>query len=174
MAAWIDCSASGKALGRGVMFRSNWSPDGGLIPHSPRVGLRVPADAPGWLLNRLSVKAFNAAYHRLQTGRRAGRVPYARVFHPLDGAGDWNRLYGRAGFFQHQSVTPAGAERATLRELLEVVAASGEGSFLAVLKHMGDRDSGGLVSFPRPGAWRWTSLTGAGAHSACWSVWTAS
>lgn len=153
VAAWIDCSASGAALGRGVMFRANWSAEGGWVPHSPRAKLRVPLEAPGWLLNRMSVKAFNGAYHRLQSARPGPRkVPYASVFYPLDAIGDWNRLYGAAGFFQHQSVAPPGAERETMREMLGVIAASGQGSFLAVLKSMGDKDSGGLISFPRPGA----------------------
>lgn len=153
VAAWIDCSASGAALGRGVMFRANWSPEGGRVAQSARLKLRVPLEAPGWLLNPMSIKGFNAAYHALQSARPGPRrVPYASVFYPLDAIGDWNRLYGAAGFYQHQSVAPPGAERETLRDMLGVIAASGQGSFLAVLKSMGARDSGGLVSFPTPGA----------------------
>ena len=152
VAAWIDCSAAGSHLGRGVMFRANWSQEGGLVPHSRRLKLRVPLEAPSWLLNPLSIRGFNAAYHGLQSaGIGARRVPYASVFYPLDAIGDWNRLYGAAGFFQHQSVAPPGAERETMREMLGVIVASGQGSFLAVLKSMGDKDSGGLISFPRPG-----------------------
>lgn len=153
VAAWIDCSASGGALGRGVMFRANWSAEGGLVPHGRRQTLRAPLDAPSFLLNRLSIKAFNALTYGLQSSKRGLRkTPYASVFYPLDSIGDWNRLYGPTGFYQHQSVAPPGAERETLREMLGVIAASGQGSFLAVLKSMGDQDSGGLISFPRLGA----------------------
>jgi L-gulonolactone oxidase len=153
VAAWIDCSASGAALGRGVMFRANWSPQGALTPHQTRMKLRVPVEAPGWILNRLTVSAFNALYYALQTSKPGLRqVPYAAAFYPLDAIGDWNRLYGSAGFYQHQCVIPPGAERAALREILTLIAASGQGSFLAVLKSLGEQDSGGLVSFPRPGA----------------------
>ncbi len=35
--------------------------------------------------------------------------------------------------------------------MLRVIKKSGEGSFLAVLKTFGSRQSGGLLSFPRPG-----------------------
>jgi hypothetical protein len=38
-----------------------------------------------------------------------------------------------------------------LREILARIAASGQGSMLAVLKRFGDKTSGGLLSFPRPG-----------------------
>ena len=151
-AAWIDCSASGAGLGRGVMFRANWSPEGGLAPHAARQKLTIPLEAPGWLLNRASVKAFNAAYHAVQCAKRGPRrLPYAAVFHPLDAIGDWNRLYGPAGFFQHQCVVPPQAAREALREMLRVIAQAGQGSFLAVLKSMGEADSGGLISFPSPG-----------------------
>ena len=35
--------------------------------------------------------------------------------------------------------------------MLKAIKKSGEGSFLAVLKTFGERESGGLLSFPRPG-----------------------
>ena len=47
-------------------------------------------------------------------------------------------------------VPPAAALEAT-REVLRRIAASGQGSFLAVLKQFGDLPSLGLLSFPRPG-----------------------
>jgi FAD/FMN-containing dehydrogenase len=152
VAAWIDCSASGAGLGRGVMFRANWSQEGGLIPHDGRQKLKVPLDAPGWLLNRFTITAFNAAYHILQASRPGiRRVAYAGAFYPLDAIGDWNRLYGPAGFFQHQCVIPAETAREALSHMLRVIAAAGQGSFLAVLKSLGPADSGGLISFPRAG-----------------------
>jgi L-gulonolactone oxidase len=40
---------------------------------------------------------------------------------------------------------------APIQALLGVIARSGEGSFLAVLKTFGDRPSPGMLSFPRPG-----------------------
>jgi L-gulonolactone oxidase len=153
VAAWIDCSATGGGLGRGVMFRANWSAEGGLVTHERRLKLTLPLEAPGWVLNRWSVGAFNSLYYSVH-GSRHGlrRIPYAAGFYPLDAIGGWNRLYGRAGFFQHQSVIPEGVAREAVRKMLERISASGQGSFLAVLKSFGGKDSGGLVSFPRPGA----------------------
>src|SRR4029079_12213502 len=64
---------------------------------------------------------------------------------------EWNRMYGPRGFLQHQCVIPTAEARAAVVELLREIAASGTGSFLAVLKEFGDRPSLGLLSFPRPG-----------------------
>ena len=63
----------------------------------------------------------------------------------------WNRIYGRDGFFQFQSAVPPEAAPATTRAMLTAIAASGQGSFLAVLKNFGPASSPGLLSFPRPG-----------------------
>ena len=148
--AWIDCTARGPALGRGVFYRADWVADGRLEPHrgAPR---KLPFPTPPGLLNPLSLKAFNALYNGLQRAKpRRSKVHYASVFHPLDSLGGWNRLYGKAGFYQYQCVTPEGSE-AAIRDLLTVISKSGEGSFLAVLKAFGSRAPPGLLSFPMAG-----------------------
>jgi FAD/FMN-containing dehydrogenase len=151
--AWVDCTAGAGAPGRGVFSRGSWRSDGRLEPHDRAGGPALPVDLPQGLLNRRSVALFNALYRRLQLRRPAARVEhYAPFFYPLDGLRQWNRLYGRAGFYQYQCVVPPDAAEAAVAELLGAIAASGEGSFLAVLKTFGPRRSEGLVSFPMEGA----------------------
>lgn len=152
VSAWIDCTAGGAQLGRGVMFRGNWAPEGGLVPHRAGGRLNIPVTAPPGLMNGLSLRAFNSAYGAFQRMRRGtSRTPYDKAFYPLDAIGGWNRLYGPRGFYQHQFMAPPETQEDAMREALTLLAKSGQGSFLAVLKSMGPLRSGGLVSFEGPG-----------------------
>jgi L-gulonolactone oxidase len=147
--SWVDSLARGPALGRGLFMRGRHAEAGPLAPHgAPR--LTVP-HAARYLLNRSTIALFNFFYrtHPWATGRTT--MHYDRFFYPLDSLSDWNRLYGRRGFFQHQSVVPMKNAPETLRRLLELSAEGGEPSFLAVLKVLGDRPSPGLLSFPKSG-----------------------
>jgi FAD/FMN-containing dehydrogenase len=149
--AWVDCLARGAALGRGLLLRGNHFTTE-TPPAAPDLRLTVPFDPPVSLIGPVTLKAFNAAYaHRPgATGTRLWH--YQPFFYPLDGVRQWNRLYGPRGFYQYQCVLPMHKAEDGLRELLRSIAASGEGSFLAVLKLFGDLPSPGLLSFPRQGA----------------------
>jgi L-gulonolactone oxidase len=150
--AWVDCTGAGRSLGRGVFSRGNIAPDGGYRVHSTSSRLSVPFEFPPYALNGLTVKAFNAFYfhaNRARAGKR--RVHYAPFFFPLDAINNWNRLYGRSGMYQYQCVIPPANGAPAMRELLNRIARSGQGSFLAVLKTFGPLASPGLLSFPREG-----------------------
>lgn len=159
---WIDCLARGPRLGRGVLMRGRHAvradvPTGDA---RPRRTVRVPFDAPEWLLSPHTMRAFNSLYYWMKAGRRKrgearGRthwslVSYESFFYPLDMLLDWNRLYGRRGFLQYQCVVPAAAGVAALRELLDRVARAGAASFLAVIKDCGPGNAAPL-SFPMEG-----------------------
>ena len=60
-------------------------------------------------------------------------------------------MYGPQGFYQYQSVVPRDVGQDAITEMLKQIGQSGEGSFLAVLKTFGDRESVGLLSFAQPG-----------------------
>ena len=153
-AAWIDCLATGAALGRGIFSRARHQPGIGVKPPALAPRLTIPLAPPVSPLNRLTLRAFNAAYfHRLgRRGRRRRVGSYEPVLYPLDKIGAWNRLYGRSGFFQFQCVVPNAVAADATAELLARIAASGQGSMLAVLKNFGDLASPGMLSFPMPGA----------------------
>ena len=150
--AWVDCLATGAALGRGIFSRARHAAAGPLTPGKTRHGPSLPIDLPRFAFNRLTVRAFNELYYR-NGKRKAGlaALPYERFFYPLDAIGGWNRMSGKRGLYQYQSVVPPEVAHDATREMLEAISASGEGSFLAVLKTFGDKKSPGMLSFPRTG-----------------------
>jgi len=106
---------------------------------------------PSSLLNLASIRLFNDLYYRHGRVRAGTRlVHFSPFFFPLDRIESWNRLYGRKGFFQYQCVLPKAESLAGIAALLECVAATGQGSFLAVLKLFGPAGDG-LLSFPMEG-----------------------
>ena len=152
--AWIDCLASGRALGRGILHRGGFSEMPGRPRARPRgkPRLSVPFELPFSPLNRVTLSAFNLAYYtrnRLVRGTHA--VHYDSFFFPLDGVGHWNRIYGKDGLLQFQCALPPPAASPAMRAILGAIAKAGEGSFLAVLKNFGALPSPGLLSFPRAG-----------------------
>jgi len=147
--SWVDSLARGPALGRGFFIRGRHAEAGPLARHgAPR--LTVP-HAARHLLNRGTIALFNFLYRKRPWATGRTMMHYDRFFYPLDSLSHWNRLYGRRGFFQHQSVVPMKNAPETVRRLLELSAEGGEPSFLAVLKVLGDRPSPGLLSFPKSG-----------------------
>jgi len=151
--AWVDCVSSGEGLGRGIFERANHTDgvyEGKPVSLEPRV--HVPFKPPVSLVNSWSLKAFNSLYYaRHPAGERLRRLHFQSFFYPLDSIGNWNRIYGPKGMLQYQCVLPGDDGREVMRDMLRAISNSGNGSFLAVLKVFGDRQSPGLMSFPRPG-----------------------
>lgn len=152
--SWVDCLSSGKDL-RGLFIRGNHSSQTVAAGEKARAKpkLRIPFDFPSMTLNPLSVRAFNTLYYHKQfSEKKSGLTHYDPFFYPLDSVLEWNRIYGKRGFLQYQFVVPyeADAGRA-VNEIMDRIARSGQGSFLAVLKVFGNIPGRGLLSFPRPG-----------------------
>ena len=149
--AWLDCASPAPASTRGVFFAGDHDEAPG--PATRRAPLPFPVQPPFSLVNGLTLKAFNELYYRLPRGNGGSRrVSYDSFFYPLDGIADWNRLYGPRGFFQYQCLVPEGeGGRSALERMIAAIGASGEGSFLGVLKRFGTMPSVGMMSCPRPG-----------------------
>jgi FAD/FMN-containing dehydrogenase len=161
--SWIDCLAGKNA--RGIFMRANTitaeeaadipSLSAALATYSRKVQqkpLNIPFVPPISLVNRLSLKPFNHLYYQLQKIKRGFGVSHYEPFsYPLDNLRHWNRMYGPHGFYQYQSVVPREVGHCAVQAMLDVIAAAGEGSFLAVLKTFGNREARGMMSFPQPG-----------------------
>jgi FAD/FMN-containing dehydrogenase len=158
--AWIDCVARGRRMGRSVVTRGRFARldelpakrRGDPLKYHGSVKLSAPDVFPPGLLNLATVAAFNEVWYRKAPRRKRDQLQtIPTFFHPLDGVGAWNRIYGPRGFVQYQFTVPFGQE-AAMREALERISHSGTASFLAVLKRFGPGNPG-MLSYPSPG---WT------------------
>ncbi len=149
--SWLDGMATGRALGRGIYMSGAHSDEPAPMP-TLATRLRLPVNLPEWVLNPATIRLMNFAYfHKQQRRVVRGLQSYVPFFYPLDAVADWNRGYGPRGFFQYQCVVPKPVMREAMRELVRCVSASGQASFLSVMKSFGDLTSPGWLSFPRPG-----------------------
>lgn len=149
LVGWVDHFARGPQLGRGIVETARHVPmaDGSLAAHRPTHSmLQVPFFAPNVTLNRYSMALYNAHRFRQALRNPQRTVGFTHFFHPLDGIGHWNRLYGKRGLLQYQFIVPDGA---ALRPILEALQQANQFSFLAVLKAHGE--GSGLMGFSRPG-----------------------
>jgi FAD/FMN-containing dehydrogenase len=152
--SWIDVMASGSSLGKGILLRGRFLDvaDGTLEAPQSSHRLRVPFDAPSWLLSRPTIKAFNTMWYHKQVAREHRRhVDLEPFFYPLDAIGNWNRLYGTRGMLQYQCVVPMQNGVATMKSIIAELQRGSVASFLAVVKKFGNHVSPGLMSFPQPG-----------------------
>jgi FAD/FMN-containing dehydrogenase len=152
---WIDCLATGSSLGRGLLMRGKHyeSKDSSSLKKIDQKSLNVavPIDMPNFLLNGTNMRLFNAAYYnRMQGDEKKSLSKIDPYFYPLDAIKNWNRLYGKRGFFQFQFVVPK-HEASTVGRILEKTSSQNMGSFLVVLKEFGQIASPGMLSFPMPG-----------------------
>ena len=155
--AWVDCLATADSLGRSVLMRGNPALPNEVPPghagkplRTPRrLNATVPFDFPGFVLNPLSIRAFNETFYAMSRPAKGKDVDYEKYFFPLDRVLHWNRMYGKRGFVQYQATFPPEG-RAGLRAMLERCSIARRASFLAVLKKFGEAGKG-MLSHPMRG-----------------------
>ncbi|MGV3768282.1 MAG: FAD-binding oxidoreductase [Chitinophagaceae bacterium] len=155
--AWIDCLKKGKNFGRSILMVGEHAKLDELSPKQKEAPLALPKkkqitfpfNLPSWVLNTFTVKAFNFLYYGKNFKKYIDNVvSYEPFFYPLDAILHWNRGYGKKGFVQYQFVVPMSAKQGLI-EILQKISDRGMGSFLAVLKVFGDKDT--LIGFPSEG-----------------------
>jgi decaprenylphospho-beta-D-ribofuranose 2-oxidase len=148
--AWIDCMAKGDSLGRCLLMVGEHADDGNL-DYVNTNKTSIPFQFPSFVLNNFTVKSFNSLYYaKVRKLVSQQKVGIDNFFYPLDAIGNWNRIYGKNGFTQYQFVLPLEKSYEGLEKILSKIAASGKGSFLAVLKLFGKANANWL-SFPMEG-----------------------
>jgi len=150
-AAWIDCQAKENNEIRGLLQCANWCESPKQKKINSKKPIRLPFHFPKNTLNSFSIKLFNQLYFNKEKRKKASKVFYADYLFPLDNILEWNKLYGKKGFYQYQCVIPNESSAEGMRHLLLQIGISKQGSFLSVLKNFGDMVSPGMMSFPMPG-----------------------
>jgi hypothetical protein len=175
--SWIDCLA-GKNF-KGIFSRANHigaeaanemqSLPIKLAKYNRKLRkkpLNMPFVPPISLVNGLSLKPFNFAYYEIQKLKQGlGATHYEPFLYPLDNLQHWNRMYGPNGFYQYQCMVPRDSGQDAVQAMLDVIAKSHEGSFLAVLKTFGDYHSKGMLSFAQNGVTLALDFPNRGARS---------
>jgi decaprenylphospho-beta-D-ribofuranose 2-oxidase len=148
--AWIDCLAKGSEIGKCLLMVGDFMDDGNLGYRTKKL-INIPFNFPNFVINRLTIKAFNWLYYNKVKERVSKqKVTIDSFFYPLDAIGNWNNIYGKNGFTQYQFVLPIERSYEGLEEILKVISNSGKGSFLAVLKLFGKANDN-YLSFPLEG-----------------------
>ncbi len=156
--AWLDCMHSGKKLGRGIIFSGHHATKAELPPtitqplalthhRQTNIGMMLPSG----ILNRHLITLYNNHFYRKHK-RKAGPhiCGLQPFFFPLDNLKNWYRLYGKKGMLQYQFVVPEEQAFTAVKTILEETLKQKKPAFLAVLKHLGEENSG-LLSFPQQG-----------------------
>ena len=158
--AWIDCLQKGENIGRSILMRGYHALREELPPKLHKNPLKnprkimptIPFYFPSWMLNSFTIKIFNWLYYNKQTKKSVeGFVHYEPFFYPPDVINEWKKIYGKKGFIQYQMVIPKEKGKEGMRKILETIADSGNGSFLAVLKLFGKNNPKAYNSFPMEG-----------------------
>jgi decaprenylphospho-beta-D-ribofuranose 2-oxidase len=152
LVAWIDTSARGWRLGRGLLkasrdlkpdedayptrsfLRAAQRRDGGLaarVPQDwlPRLGRAFTSPLGVWVANR-------GQWWRGQslTQRRPHLTTYPAANFPLDAVPEWRSVYLPGGLIQHQSFVPAELAEGVFGQILERSYSAGHVPTFAVLK----------------------------------------
>ena len=153
--AWIDCLATGKSFGRSILMLGEHANVNEIIGKSsifPKRRHQIFSlffDVPSLLLNNVTVSLFNKIYFNLNKNKQPKYKHWDSYFYPLDAIRDWNRIYGKKGFFQLQCVLSNQSSLEGYKQILEVIQRKSSGSFLAVLKQFGPGNKN--LSFPKKG-----------------------
>jgi FAD/FMN-containing dehydrogenase len=149
--SWMDTIATGKSLGRGIVFGGRWAEPGEAPAHQPKPRLGIPMPAlPSFTLNSFTLGVFNTGLYTLAPRHKTAIVTPDKFFYPLDRFHKWNRAYGSAGVTQHQCVLPKENVERGMRAMFAALRKHGGNSFLTVVKDCGDQGDG-LISFPHAG-----------------------
>jgi len=154
---WLDTTARGKSLGRGIAINAHHAEKTKLKPKQEMQALEW-ADKRAynfpWLPKRghfrpLFLKAFNELYYHLPRNQMSIEHGHPFLF-PLHSITNINRFYGSNGFYEYQVALPDKGAYELVLYFLSEIQKYRAGSFLTVLKRFGPKNDAPM-SFPISG-----------------------
>jgi len=146
---WIDALAHGASMGRGILETAEYSVSDDDAVQMPR-GFVLRLNLPRFVLHPMIIARYNQRrFRRVPAAGATMKQSIERFCFPLDHLVNFNKVYGRGGFYSFHCGIPQGNHDG-VRELLHVISAARAGSMAAVLKPMGGPGEG-LMSFPIKG-----------------------
>ena len=149
--SWVDCLYNQNAGIRGIYIAGNHSKNSTLKNSKRELSIPFPFTPPFSFVNNISMRLLNYFYYSLNKEREESVQHYKKFFFPLDVIRNWNKAYGKKGFFQYQFVVPKENASSVLEKVLEVLKIKKQVPALGVLKNFGNIKSSGLLSFPEEG-----------------------
>jgi decaprenylphospho-beta-D-ribofuranose 2-oxidase len=152
--AWLDTTATGRSLGRGVLAVGDHLADpdpaaeAGGLAYRPGRAHRAPR-LPVCPFTAWSAREFNGLHFRNAAQEDSELTNLASFFHRLDTLDGWNRTLGPRGFVEYQCVVPEGAH-SVIAQILEAAYEHRCAPFLGSLMRFGP-GTGGYLSFPMAG-----------------------
>jgi FAD/FMN-containing dehydrogenase len=149
--SWVDCLYSKKNSLRGIYIAGNHSKNLEDNKTKREIKLKFPFTPPFSFVNNMSMRVLNFLYYSLNKRSNESIQYYKNFFFPLDVIQNWNKAYGKNGFFQYQFVIPKENAPKALKNILEILQRNNQVPALGVLKNFGKMESPGLLSFPLEG-----------------------
>ncbi len=150
---WLDLVNLRKDNFKGVLLAGNH-----LINEADKVNIlkksrqiSFPLTLPFSMINKLTIKILNSLYFAINNEKKSTNQTYRRFFFPLDFINNWNKAYGKNGFFQYQFVVPSKYAESFIPKFIKILNESKQTPALTVLKKFGSIQSIGNLSFPREG-----------------------
>ncbi|MBV8930363.1 MAG: FAD-binding oxidoreductase, partial [Mycobacteriaceae bacterium] len=155
--AWFDAISAPPKLGRAAISRGSLAKVEQLPKKLRKDRLKfdapqyftVPNIVPNGLASKYTFGPMTELWYRKSGTYRGKAQNLTQFYHPLDMIGEWNRLYGSAGFGQYQFVVPTESVD-EFKRIMHDIQRSGHYSFLNVFKLFGPGNQAPL-SFPIPG-----------------------
>ncbi len=150
---WSDFLITGERAGRALLMKGRWA-----APDEAPAGLPTwrsaptfPLYLPNWALQTWMMRIGNFLNYTAHGAKKKQHITHPETFYyPLDVIRQWNRVYGRRGFTQHQAVLPAPHTHRRHEQYLRLLHDNRAKVFLSVVKDCGDEGTG-MISFPKRG-----------------------